>query len=87
MTDDIEFCPFCDASAHRLIQCNEEMFFCKACSRFFKFKPVKLNCLKCDNTNIRLSDFPMSNGEIVFQCAKCKKMYGYKDFFKYNKII
>lgn len=82
---ELEFCPYCSAVKHKIVACYDGIFFCKECSSFFKIEQKFLECQKCKGTNVDDSDFPSPSGEMVFQCAKCKKMYSAKDFFEYNK--
>jgi hypothetical protein len=77
-------CPFCDAAQHKIIACYESTFFYKECSSFFDIKQKHFQCQKCKNFDIIDSDFPSPSGELVFQCNKCKKMYGAKEFFEFN---
>ncbi len=83
---ELNFCPYCSAAPHKLMMCGKEVFFCKECNRFFKFEAIDLKCPKCDKINIRKSDFPSPNGDVVFQCVSCKKSSSASDFLKYNKI-
>lgn len=83
---ELNFCPFCDAPQHKILLCNEEIFFCKECSRFFKFESLDLKCTKCNSTEIKKSDFPSPQGEAVFQCNACKKTLSASEFLKANKI-
>ncbi len=83
---ELNFCPYCEASQHKLMFCSEDLVFCKECSKFFMFKDVNLKCPKCNKEDIRKSDFPSPAGEVIFQCNKCKKSFSAAEFFKYNKI-
>ncbi len=83
--DAINFCPFCDAHSHKISICPENMCFCRECNRFFRLEHVKMKCPKCGGFKIEDSDFPAPNGEIVFQCRKCMKMYSANEFFLKNK--
>ena len=83
---DVEFCPFCDAPSHKIMNINEELKYCKECSKFFSIRMESLKCPKCDYHIISHSDFPMPTGEIVFQCHKCKKMFSAKEVFAYNNL-
>ncbi len=69
---EINFCPYCDASQHKLMLCKEGIFFCKECDRFFKFEAIDLKCPRCKGA-IRKSDFSSLKGEAVFLCTKCKR--------------
>lgn len=71
---EINFCPHCDASQHKLMLCKEGIFFCKECNRFFKFEALDFKCLRCKG-EIRKSDFSSPKGEAVFMCIKCKRTY------------
>ena len=83
---DVNFCPFCDSPRHKLNSIKEGFFFCRECNTFFKLNDVKLKCLKCSSTEIGDSEFPSPDGQLVFQCMKCKKMFSAKEFFSYNKV-
>jgi len=83
---EINFCPYCDAPQHKILYCDKEIFFCKECSKFFKFKDVELKCPKCDSIKIGKSDFPSPKGETVFHCNDCKKALSASEFLKANKI-
>ena len=71
---ELNFCPFCDASQHKLMACKNDIFFCKECNRFFRFSELEIKCPRCKGS-MRNSDFPMPSGEVLFQCVKCKKTY------------
>jgi len=83
---EINFCPFCDAPQHKILLCSPNMFFCKECSKFFKFEELELKCPKCDSTGIVKSDFPSPKGEVVFQCNSCKKAMSASEFLKGNGV-
>ncbi|MEA2035858.1 MAG: hypothetical protein U9O94_00010 [Nanoarchaeota archaeon] len=83
---EINFCPFCDASSHKIMYCKKDVFFCKECSRFYKLKEVNLKCPKCDSESITKSEFPSPTGEAVFQCKSCRKAVSATEFLKLNKI-
>jgi transposase-like protein len=84
--DDVNFCPFCDAPQHKISMCNEAMYFCRECNRFFELSLSKLQCPRCKSHQITKSDFPSPSGEFIFQCKDCKKMFPSKEFFAFNKI-
>lgn len=86
MPEEINFCPYCDASQHKIMLINGKINFCKECNKFFRLDDLKLKCLKCDSTNIKDADFPAADGSIIFQCAKCKKMFSASEFLKSNKV-
>ncbi|MFH0978844.1 MAG: hypothetical protein V1837_06100 [Candidatus Woesearchaeota archaeon] len=79
--DEINFCPFCSASQHKIFTVKEDQYFCKECNRFFKADHLFYNCPKCNSKKIVDSDFPSPDGQVVFQCQSCKKMLSAKDFF------
>jgi len=83
---EINFCPYCSAVSHKILNYNENMYFCKECNIFFKLKHILLKCPKCDSTKIEDSDFPGPDGQIVLQCKTCKKMFGTKELMDYNNI-
>jgi len=83
---ELNFCPFCDASQHKILGCKGDTFFCKECHRFFKLKEFSLKCPKCEKDKIVKSDFPAPNGEALFQCFSCKHMLPASKFFKANNI-
>lgn len=83
---EINFCPFCDAPQHKLAGIKEGMYFCKECNRFFKSSQVNFKCLKCSSTDIIDSEFPSPDGQLVFQCNKCKNMASAKEFLEKNNI-
>ena len=83
---EMNFCPFCDAPQHKIMFCKDDVFFCKECSKFFRFEGLELKCSKCDSTAIIKSDFPSANGEAVFQCTKCQKALSATEFLKANGI-
>ncbi len=84
--DDIDFCPFCNAGGHKLMECTDSVLYCKECNRFFELKQLNPTCPRCTAQKVKESDFPMTNGEKVFQCGKCKKLFGSKEFLKHNKL-
>ncbi len=61
--------------------------YCKDCSHFFSVREIELKCPRCDKKRLSISDFPMPDGSIVFQCAGCKKMFSLKDVCEHNKEI
>ncbi|MFH1850122.1 MAG: hypothetical protein ABH879_08145 [archaeon] len=81
---DINFCPYCDSPSHKILVFTD-FNFCKECNRFFSLKQLALKCPKCGNTKIMDSDFPTPDGEMVFQCNSCKKMFSSTEFFENNK--
>lgn len=83
---EINFCPFCDASQHKILLCKDNIFFCKECSKFFRFEDVELKCPKCSSTGISKSEFPSPSGDAVFQCNSCKKALSASEFLKANKV-
>jgi len=83
---EMNFCPFCGASSHKVLLCKDNIFFCKDCSKFFRFEEISLKCPKCDATEIMKSDFPSPKGEAVFQCKSCKKALSASEFLKSNNI-
>ena len=83
----VNFCPYCDASQHKVVEIKDErIYFCKECNRFFRNEILQMKCKKCESTNIVDSEFPSPDGQMVFQCRKCKKMYPAVEFFKFNKV-
>lgn len=83
---EINFCPFCDAPQHKILLCKGDIFFCKECSRFFKFEELSMKCPKCGSAAVTKSDFPSPKGEAVFQCSNCKKTWPASEFLKANKV-
>jgi len=83
---EINFCPYCSAPEHKLINFNEKYNLCKECGKFFLLSNILLKCPKCDKTEIINSDFPSPKGELILMCKSCKKMASAKEFLKYNKI-
>lgn len=81
---DINFCPFCDTSAHKIVEIQENFLFCKECNRFYRIDELRFKCKKCQGEDIIDSEFPNPDGQIVFQCKKCKKMMPAKEFFDYS---
>ncbi|MBS3135703.1 hypothetical protein J4401_01970 [Candidatus Woesearchaeota archaeon] len=75
---EINFCPYCEAAQHKLLHCKEDIFFCKACSRFFRFSDISITCERCKG-NLVKSDFDMPSGGTVFFCQKCKKTFPAKE--------
>lgn len=80
--DELNFCPYCDAPQHKVAMFDESFYFCKDCNRFFNLEMKKLQCLKCESDRIEDSDFPAADGDMVFQCKKCKKMFSAKEFLE-----
>ncbi len=83
---EINFCPFCDAPQHKIAILKEDVVFCKECNRFFDVVELNLKCMKCSSTDIVDSEFPSPDGQMVFQCRKCKNMFSSKDFMEHNKL-
>ncbi|MFH1510685.1 MAG: hypothetical protein ABIF10_03255 [Candidatus Woesearchaeota archaeon] len=81
MTDEINFCPFCSAAQHKIAAVAEGLMFCRECNRFFKLEHVMLPCPKCNSKRIKDSEFPSPDGQLVFQCQSCKRMFPAKNFF------
>ncbi|MCK5283059.1 MAG: hypothetical protein KAK00_06625 [Nanoarchaeota archaeon] len=69
---EINFCPYCDAPQHKLMLCKEGIFFCKECSKFFRFEDIGIKCERCKG-DLRKSDFVSPSGGAVFFCTKCKR--------------
>ncbi len=83
---EINFCPFCDSPSHKLVLLTEKLFYCKQCDKFFNLTEEKLRCMKCNSENVKISDFPAPDGSLVFQCEKCKKMFGTENLLEHNDI-
>jgi ribosomal protein S27AE len=80
---ELNFCPYCNAPQHKVVLVEKhDVNFCKECNTFFTLHERKWQCFKCDGTRIEDSDFPAPDGQIVFQCRKCKKMYSGNEFFE-----
>ncbi len=71
---ELNFCPQCDAPQHKLLNCKDDVFFCKECHRFFRFDFLDVNCDRC-NVKLVKSDFDSPTGGAVFYCTKCKRTY------------
>lgn len=71
---DLNFCPYCEAPSHKLMLCKDGVFFCKLCSRFFKFAPLDIKCDRCKG-DLKKSDFDSPQGGAVFFCVKCKRTF------------
>ncbi|MFH1053561.1 MAG: hypothetical protein V1740_04060 [Candidatus Woesearchaeota archaeon] len=84
---EINFCPFCNAPQHKIVDFVEKYFFCKDCNRFFTLDLLELTCPKCNSKKVQDSDFPTPDGLLVIQCSSCKKMYSAKEFLQKNKIL
>lgn len=84
--DEINFCPYCNASDHKIIGVKDTLLFCKECDRFFKFEEKKLKCIKCNSTKLVNSEFPAPDGQFIFQCKDCKKMFSTKELIEHNKL-
>ena len=78
---ELNFCPYCDAPQHKLLEVSGDSFFCRECHAYFSCEQHELVCLKCSRS-LRDSDFPAPDGGIVLQCSHCKKMYAGRDVFK-----
>jgi ribosomal protein L37AE/L43A len=83
---DVEFCPFCDSPAHKIISISETLFYCRTCMKFFSLDQFFMKCPKCNHKHITHTDFPMPSGEMVFQCVKCKNMFSAREVLAYNNI-
>jgi len=83
---EINFCPFCDSPRHKLNSIKEDFYFCRECNTFFNLNESKLKCVKCPSTDIIDSEFPSPDGQLVFQCSKCKKMFSAKEILEYNGV-
>ncbi len=82
MAKEINFCPYCDVPQHKIANLKDNLKFCKGCNTFFNLEIVEYRCPKCNSPRIHDADFPSPDGEIVFHCQRCKKMYPSQDFFK-----
>ncbi|MBR9699741.1 hypothetical protein GOV09_04760 [Candidatus Woesearchaeota archaeon] len=78
---EMNFCPHCEAATHKLLHCKEDIFFCKACSRFFRFESLDQKCPRCTGS-LRKSDFDSPSKGAVFLCTKCKKTCTTQDLFE-----
>ena len=83
---EVSFCAFCSAPQHKILNYKDEFYFCRLCNHFFSVKPMELKCPKCDSIKIEDSEFPGSEGEVIFQCKSCKKMFPPKDLVEHNDI-
>ncbi len=83
---EMSFCPYCSTVSHKVLNYNEDMYFCRECNTFFDLKHVLFNCPKCESTKIEDSDFPGPDGQIILQCRSCKKMFGTPELMKYNEV-
>jgi len=83
---EVNFCPYCDAPQHKIVNFIGERYYCKTCKRFYNLEEFKLKCPKCTSTNIQNSDFPAPDGSMVFQCNHCKKMFSGAELLKFNKL-
>lgn len=79
--EDINFCPYCDASQHKIMNISRA-YFCSECCRFFSLETVSMQCPKCARNNISKSDFAGAGGEAIFQCRACKHMFPASDLIK-----
>jgi len=85
MSDELNFCPFCSAAQHKVWTYKEDSYFCKECNRFFDCRHNIFSCPKCSSKKIADSDYPSPDGQMVFQCQSCKKLFSAKDFFSKTK--
>jgi len=83
---DIEACPFCNTSAHKVVHFSNDVYYCKECVKFFQINTTEPRCPKCNSKRVRHSEYPMPNGEAVFHCDVCKKNFSAKDFFEKNNL-
>lgn len=83
---ELKFCPCCNAGEHKIMSISD-VKYCKECSNFFGFQDIELECPKCSKKNLTISDFPLPDGSIVFQCKSCKKMFSLTDVTEANKDI
>ena len=83
---ELQFCPYCNASEHKILQIGTH-YFCKECEKFFSLSPLKVECPKCEKKTITISDFPMPDGGLVFQCMSCKKMFSLKEIMEQNSLL
>ncbi|MBI2548651.1 hypothetical protein HYW21_04845 [Candidatus Woesearchaeota archaeon] len=77
---ELNFCPFCDTPAHKIIGYKENHYFCRTCNAFFQLQEEEMACPKCKSKKIEDSDFPTPTGELVFQCQRCKKLFPLSEF-------
>ena len=84
---ELNFCPYCNASSHKVIPFEDNQHFCKACNKFFSLDFVQMFCPKCQSKRYSDSDFPTPDGQIVIQCKSCKKMFSLKEFIDKNKAL
>ncbi len=84
---EVNFCPFCNASQHKIIDFQEKFFFCKECNKFFNLNILEMKCPKCSSKRVGDSEFPTPDGQLVIQCSSCKKMYAGKEFLEKNGVI
>ncbi len=82
----VNFCPYCDAGSHKMVLVESDMYYCKECDTFLSVGRVELRCPKCGKTRIRDSGYPMPDGEMVFQCDSCKRMFSAAEFLSFNRI-
>ncbi|MGM5487890.1 MAG: hypothetical protein ACQESG_02990 [Nanobdellota archaeon] len=82
---ELNFCPFCDSPRHKLALVREDLWFCRECNTFFNVKTRSFRCFKCNSNRFEDSDFPSPDGQLVFQCRKCKKMFSVEEFLRKNE--
>jgi len=70
---DVNFCCYCGAMSNKILTFSDKSY-CKSCDRFFQLKTDKVKCPKCFKGNMKISDFPMPDGAVVFHCNSCKRM-------------
>src|SRR3989338_6879108 len=83
---ELQFCPYCNASEHKILQIGSH-YFCKECEKFFSCNQLKIECPKCEKKTVTISDFPMPDGSLVFQCMSCKKMFSLKEIVEQNSSL
>lgn len=80
----VAYCSFCSAPKNKLL-ILENAIYCKECDKFFTIKKTSFKCPKCKKGNLKLSDFPMPDGSIVFHCGSCKRMCSSEEADKHNQ--
>lgn len=85
--EDINFCPFCDSPRHKLLLLDGNLIFCRHCRKFFRLSEVYFKCWKCDSKKFQCSEYSSPDGQVVFQCLLCKKLFTKNDFFKNNEML
>lgn len=78
-------CLYCEAPEDFIIKCEEGIYFCKKCDRFYSTEEIEIECSDCNSLDSLTAEEKRLIDKEIFECRECKKQYGKKDIKKLVK--